>query len=76
MDMLNSQLDSSRLRQIRCWLLDMDGTITLEEETLPGSEDFFAAIAGSDALYLVSDSGELLWRVERPHPQHCLIGHL
>lgn len=54
--MMSAELNSERLRQIRCWLLDMDGTITLEEETLPGSEDFFAAIAGSKYIFLTNNS--------------------
>ena len=33
-----------KLKKIRCWLLDMDGTVSLENEALPGAVNFFSAI--------------------------------
>ncbi len=45
-----------RLRQIKCWLLDMDGTVTLGEELLPEAERFFRALPpGSRYLFLTNN---------------------
>ncbi|HBP38968.1 MAG TPA: HAD family hydrolase [Clostridiales bacterium] len=48
--------DPVRLHAIRCWLLDMDGTVTLGEEILPGATEFFRKIAGSDYIFLTNNS--------------------
>lgn len=45
-----------RLRQVRCWLLDMDGTISLGEEALPGAAAFFASLAGRAYIFLTNNS--------------------
>ena len=46
------------LRDVRCWLLDMDGTITLGEEALPGAAAFFRRIAakGCAHIFLTNNS--------------------
>jgi len=33
------------VRRIEAWLLDMDGTVTIGEKALPGTAEFFAALA-------------------------------
>jgi HAD superfamily hydrolase (TIGR01450 family) len=50
--------DPRELQKIRCFLLDMDGTVSLGEDALPGSADFFAALAGSgqDFIFLTNNS--------------------
>jgi len=57
--MNGSQLSADqleRLSQIRCWLLDMDGTISLGEEALPGALPFFAALQGREYIFLTNNS--------------------
>lgn len=46
------------LQAIRCYLLDMDGTVSLGEEALPGAAAFFAALAagGQDFIFLTNNS--------------------
>ena len=46
----------ARIRKIKCWLLDMDGTVTLGEELLPGADKFFTALAGRDYVFLTNNS--------------------
>ena len=54
---MNHRLESAgRLRQIRCWLLDMDGTVTLGEEALPGAAPFFASLADQTYIFLTNNS--------------------
>jgi len=48
------QLD--RLRQVRCWLLDMDGTISLGEEPLSGALQFFSSLKGREYIFLTNNS--------------------
>lgn len=45
-----------RLGQVQCWLLDMDGTVTLGEEALPGAGAFFAAIGEIPYIFLTNNS--------------------
>ncbi len=40
------------LAEVRCWLLDMDGTISLGEKMIPGAEKFFDAVTGSGRKYI------------------------
>jgi 4-nitrophenyl phosphatase len=50
---MNSKvLDDERLRNVRCWLLDMDGTVTLGEEALPGAGRFFLKIRERAARHI------------------------
>jgi NagD protein len=59
------------LRQVRCWLLDMDGTITLGEEALPGAAPFFQTLdrLGADYIFLTNnsshDAGHYVRRLNR-----------
>ncbi len=50
------QQDQKKLNRIRCWLLDMDGTITLGEQLLPGAELFFQALNQADYVFLTNNS--------------------
>jgi HAD superfamily hydrolase (TIGR01450 family) len=52
----NQQMNPERLRAIRCWLLDMDGTVTLGEEALPGADAFFARMIDYDYIFLTNNS--------------------
>lgn len=45
-----------QLRKTRCWLLDMDGTITLGEEVLPGAAAFFENIRHSEYIFVTNNS--------------------
>ncbi|NLO36122.1 MAG: HAD-IIA family hydrolase [Clostridiaceae bacterium] len=55
--MTNANQDpTNRLSQIKCWLLDMDGTITLGEEALPGAAPFFASIREQEHIFLTNNS--------------------
>ena len=47
-----------RLKEIRCFMLDMDGTLYLCERILPGSLDFIARLreTGRDFLFLTNNS--------------------
>jgi HAD superfamily hydrolase (TIGR01450 family) len=60
-----------RLSEIRCWLLDMDGTVTLGEEALPGADRFFQCLrlAGAGHIFLTNNSshsaGHYLERLAR-----------
>ncbi len=51
-----NKITPSRLSQVKCWLLDMDGTITLGEEALPGAAAFFASIRGQAHIFLTNNS--------------------
>src|SRR5690554_3230520 len=46
----------AKLRKIRCWLLDMDGTVTLGENALPGAFPFFAAIKDHAHVFITNNS--------------------
>lgn len=48
--------DLARLRAVRCWLLDMDGTVTLGEEALPGAAAFFARMTDYAYIFLTNNS--------------------
>lgn len=50
----NKQL--TKLRQIKGWLLDMDGTITLGEDLLPGADRFFEQIKQADYIFMTNNS--------------------
>lgn len=50
------QQDQARLKRIHCWLLDMDGTITLGEQLLPGADRFFTALGSTDYIFLTNNS--------------------
>lgn len=52
----NQDAQISRLRDIRCFLLDMDGTVTLGEESLPGASSFFESIRGREAIFVTNNS--------------------
>ena len=45
-----------KLAKVRCWLLDMDGTVSLEDDALPGAANFFEAIADSQFIFLTNNS--------------------
>lgn len=46
----------TKLAQIKCWLLDMDGTVTLGEEALPGATPFFQSIENQTYIFLTNNS--------------------
>ena len=46
----------ARLGQVRCWLLDMDGTVSLEDDALPGSKNFFETIKNQEFIFLTNNS--------------------
>ena len=50
----------ARLRAVRCFLLDMDGTFYLEDTLIPGSLDFLSALrhTGRKALFLTNNSSK------------------
>ncbi|MDR0929975.1 MAG: HAD-IIA family hydrolase [Oscillospiraceae bacterium] len=54
------QAEAERLRAIRCFLLDMDGTFYLGDRLLEGSLDFLDALAktGRQALFLTNNSSK------------------
>lgn len=58
MDIMNGidEKTLNRLAKVRCWLLDMDGTVSLEDDALPGASEFFAAITGSQFIFLTNNS--------------------
>jgi HAD superfamily hydrolase (TIGR01450 family) len=66
---LLNEKNEHRLADIRCWLLDMDGTVTLGEEALPGAAPFFAALGPRDYIFLTNNSSHskahYLKRLER-----------
>jgi HAD superfamily hydrolase (TIGR01450 family) len=47
---------AGRLARIKCWLLDMDGTVTLGEEALPGAQPFFKSIENQRYIFLTNNS--------------------
>lgn len=46
----------SLIRGIRCWLLDMDGTVTMEEEMIPGAKLFFEALGDTRYVFVTNNS--------------------
>lgn len=57
--MTSDQL-KDRLRDIRCFMLDMDGTFYLGNQILPGSLDFLDAVerTGREVLFLTNNSSK------------------
>lgn len=49
-------MKSDQLRKIRCWLLDMDGTVTMGEEVLPGAAAFFNNIRHNEYIFVTNNS--------------------
>ena len=56
--MIKPNRSDDLLRQVRCWLLDMDGTVTLGEEALPGAGLFFSVLdkKKTDYIFLTNNS--------------------
>lgn len=50
------KLTLNKLAKVRCWLLDMDGTVSLEDDALPGAADFFKAIEDNQFIFLTNNS--------------------
>ncbi|MHB1454689.1 MAG: HAD-IIA family hydrolase [Saccharofermentanales bacterium] len=46
----------SVLAGIRCWLLDMDGTVSLGEELIPGAELFFDSLKDQRYIFVTNNS--------------------
>jgi len=46
----------SLIRGIRCWLLDMDGTVTIGEELIPGAAKFFEALGDNRYIFATNNS--------------------
>ncbi len=55
---MNQASIQERLKNIRCFLLDMDGTFYLGDRLLPGSLDFLRALqaCGIEAIFLTNNS--------------------
>jgi HAD superfamily hydrolase (TIGR01457 family) len=53
-------MDISALREVRCFLLDMDGTFYLGDRLLPGSRPFMETLArrGTDFLFVTNNSSQ------------------
>ncbi|MHB1483721.1 MAG: HAD-IIA family hydrolase [Saccharofermentanales bacterium] len=45
-----------RIKDIKCWLIDMDGTISLGEELLPGADRFFHALTDQRFIFVTNNS--------------------
>ena len=45
-----------KLSRVKCWLLDMDGTITLGEEMIPGAERFFDNLKSAKYMFVTNNS--------------------
>ena len=43
--------DYERIRKIKCFLFDMDGTINLGNELIPGMEGFFDKLTAAGRKY-------------------------
>ena len=43
--------DYERISRIKCFLFDMDGTINLGNELIPGMEGFFAKLTAAGRKY-------------------------
>ena len=56
--MENKAENLNRLRDVRCFLLDMDGTFYLGEQIIPGSMEFLDCLSetGRDFLFLTNNS--------------------
>lgn len=69
--MIRPNRPTELLRTVRCWLLDMDGTVTLGEEALPGAAPFFKTIGRrqTDYIFLTNnsshDAGHYVSRLNR-----------
>jgi phosphoglycolate/pyridoxal phosphate phosphatase family enzyme len=53
-------MEKERLKEIKCFLFDMDGTIYLGNELLPGVADFFKKLkaAGKDYYFVTNNSSK------------------
>jgi HAD superfamily hydrolase (TIGR01457 family) len=74
MNFINSPDALTRLKAVRCFVLDMDGTFYLGQELLPGAMEFFnaARATGHKILFLTNNSshdGE--YYVEKLHNMGC-----
>lgn len=58
-----------KIKKIKCFLLDMDGTVTLGEEILPGAEKFFENLNDAKYIFVTNNSshssGHYLRRLEK-----------
>src|SRR4051794_41691983 len=49
-------------REIRSWLIDMDGVLVREEQPIPGAEQFIAALRERGAPFLVLTNNSIYTR--------------
>src|ERR671933_2595829 len=50
------------MREIRSWLMDMDGVLVHEEHALPGAADFLQRLRDSDTPFLVLTNNSIYTR--------------
>jgi NagD protein len=50
------------MREIRSWLMDMDGVLVREEQAIPGAEDFIGALTASGTPFLVLTNNSIYTR--------------
>src|SRR3954452_14552155 len=49
-------------REIRSWLMDMDGVLVHEEQAIPGADRFIAALTAKDVPFLVLTNNSIYTR--------------
>lgn len=47
---------SQKLKSIKCWLLDMDGTVSMGEELIPEADLFFKALTDQKFIFVTNNS--------------------
>ena len=77
MSFVNSSENLERLKSVRCFVLDMDGTFYLGSRLLDGALDFYRAAksSGRRILFLTNNSSrDGQHYVEKLHGMGCLVG--
>lgn len=76
MNFVNNPVTAERLRAVRCFVLDMDGTFYLGDRLLPGSLDFFSTVkaSGRRVLFLTNNSShDADYYVEKLRNMGCAV---
>jgi NagD protein len=58
-------------REIRSWLMDMDGVLTREEHAIPGADQFIARLRERDIPFLVLTNNSTYTRKCFHIPARC-----
>jgi len=53
---VDENIRKQKLQDVKCWLLDIDGTISIGEDLLPGADKFFDALTDQRFIFVTNNS--------------------